>query len=146
MTSQSALATDPAADIRTPTLPRRVPSRAIIERVDPEIDGGRFPIKRTPGEEVEVRADIIADGHDVLAAVLRHRHAGSPDWAEVPLSALGNDRWGASFRVSALGHEEYTIQAWIDRFATWRKELAKKAEAGQDVSSELLEGAELVRQ
>jgi starch synthase (maltosyl-transferring) len=118
----------------------------VIEGVDPEIDGGRFPVKRTVGEEVEVRADVHADGHDVLAAVLRYRHVESADWAEVPMSALGNDRWSARFRVTALGRYEYTVEAWVDRFASWRKELAKKVEAGQDVTSELLEGAELVGQ
>jgi starch synthase (maltosyl-transferring) len=127
-------------------LPARGPSRVIIEGVDPEVDGGRFPIKRTVGEEVEVRADVHADGHDVLAGVLRYRHAESPGWSEVPLSALGNDRWAAHFRVTALGRYEYTLEAWVDRFGSWRKELSKKAGAGQDVTSELLEGAEQVGQ
>jgi starch synthase (maltosyl-transferring) len=117
----------------------------IIEGVTPEIDAGRFPIKRTVGEEVVAAADVFAEGHDVLAGVLRYRQAGA-DWDEVPLAPLGNDRWSARFTVMALGEYEYTLQAWVDRFATWRKELAKKADAGQDVASELLEGAELVEQ
>ena len=122
-----------------------VAPRVVIEGVDPEIDGGQFPIKRTVGEELEVRADAFADGHDALAVVLRYRQAGSPDWTEAPMTALGNDRWAAKFRVLEMGRYEYTLQAWIDRFATWRKELFKKAEAGQDVASELLEGAELLK-
>jgi starch synthase (maltosyl-transferring) len=121
-----------------------VAPRVVIEGVDPEIDGGLFPIKRTVGEEVEIRADAYADGHDALAVVLRYRQGGSPDWTETSMTALGNDRWKARFRVLELGRYEYTLQAWIDRFATWRKELSKKAEAGQDVASELLEGAELL--
>jgi starch synthase (maltosyl-transferring) len=121
-----------------------VTPRVVIEGVDPEIDGGLFPIKRTVGEEVEIRADAYADGHDALAVVLRYRQGGSPDWTETSMTALGNDRWKARFRVLELGRYEYTLQAWIDRFATWRKELSKKAEAGQDVASELLEGAELL--
>ena len=127
-------------------LPARLPSRVIIEGVEPEIDGGRFPAKRTVGEEVVVGADIFADGHDVLAAALRYRHASSEEWAEAPLTALVNDRWTGSFRVTQLGRYEYSLLAWIDRFASWCKELSKKAGAGQDVASELLEGAELVRQ
>ncbi|MBV8229739.1 MAG: DUF3416 domain-containing protein, partial [Planctomycetaceae bacterium] len=51
----------------------RVPSRVIIEGVSPEVDGGRFPIKRTIDEEVVVSADIFTDGHDAVVAVLRHR-------------------------------------------------------------------------
>jgi starch synthase (maltosyl-transferring) len=127
-------------------LPDRVPSRVIIEHLDPEIDGGRFPIKRTAGEEVVVNVDIHADGHDVLAAVLHYRHAADREWTEVPLEPLVNDRWKGRFRVIRLGRYEYTVQGWIDRFASWRRDLSKKVEAGQDVSSELLEGAELVSQ
>ena len=69
-------------------LPDRLPSRVIIEGVEPEIDGGRFPIKRTVGEEVVVTADIHADGHDMLAAVLRHRHVSEEEWKEVSMEAL----------------------------------------------------------
>jgi starch synthase (maltosyl-transferring) len=127
-------------------LPERVPSRVIIEGVEPEIDGGQFPIKRTIGEGVVVSADIYADGHDVLVAVLRYRKVPEQDWKEVPMAPLVNDRWTAHFSVDELGHYEYTLQAWIDRFASWRRDLSKKVEANQDISSELLEGAELVRQ
>jgi starch synthase (maltosyl-transferring) len=129
-------------------LPARAPSRVIIESVDPEIDEGRFPIKRTIGEEVTVGADIFADGHEVLAAVLRYRDSEGAEWAEAPMTmqAYGNDRWIGRFRVSVTGHYEYTIQAWIDRFATWARDLEKKSNAGQDIRSELLEGAQLVRQ
>ena len=137
-------------DSATVRLPKRAPSRVVIEGVEPEVDEGRFPIKRTVGEDVEVRADVFADGHDLLSAVLRFRYVGTPaadaDWTEVPMTLLGNDRWSARFHTTALGQYEYTLQAWIDRFATWRKELVKKSEAGQDVASELLEGSELVAQ
>jgi starch synthase (maltosyl-transferring) len=127
-------------------LPEQLPSRVVIEGVDPEIDGGRSPIKRTGGEEVQVSADIYADGHDQLAAVLRYRRAAELEWKEVGMEAKGNDRWTARFAVTELGRYEYTLQAWIDRFASWRGDLYKKVDAGQDVTSELLEGAELIRQ
>ena len=122
------------------------PSRVIIEGVLPEIDRGRFPIKRVVGEAVEVGADIFAEGHDVLAAIVRHRPVGQTKWAEVPMTALVNDRWTASFPVEALGRHEYTVEAWVDRFASWFKELGKKVAAGQEVNSELLEGAQHVRE
>ncbi|MBX6312551.1 MAG: alpha-1,4-glucan--maltose-1-phosphate maltosyltransferase [Isosphaeraceae bacterium] len=125
----------------------RAPSRVIIEGVYPEIDGGRFPIKRIVGEEVVVSADIFADGHDVVVAVLRHRPFGATAWDEVPMTLLVNDRWTGRFLVMRQGWHEYTIQAWVDRFASWHKELIKKNEAGQpDLSSELLEGAEHIRE
>ena len=62
------------------------------------------------------------------------------------MAPLGNDRWQASFLVEQLGTYEYTVEGWIDRFTTWRTELGKKVAAGQSVTSELLEGAELVKQ
>jgi starch synthase (maltosyl-transferring) len=127
-------------------LPERFPSRVIIEGVEPEIDGGCFPIKRTVGEEVIVAADIHADGHEALAAVLCYRRAAEEEWKEAPMEPGVNDRWTARFPVTALGVYEYTLQAWVDRFASWRRDLSKKVEANQDVSSELLEGAELVTQ
>ena len=124
-----------------PQLSRRV----VVEGVHPEVDGGRFPIKRVIGEEVIVSADVHADGHDVLAAALLYRKAGAAAWEEAPMAPLGNDRWRARFSVGELGQYEYTVEGWVDRFETWRHELAKKFGAGQDVSSELLEGAALVR-
>jgi starch synthase (maltosyl-transferring) len=128
------------------SLPERVPSRVVIENVQPEIDAGRFPIKRTIGEEVVVGADVFADGHDLLAGVLRYRRAPDGDWVEADMAPLGNDRWSARFTVTEVGRYEYTVQAWVDRFASWRRDLAKKADANQDVASDLLEGAELVVQ
>jgi starch synthase (maltosyl-transferring) len=128
----------------TQRLADRLPSRVIIEGVEPEVDGGRFPIKRTVGEEVVVSADIYADGHDVLSAVLRYRRSEESQWKETPMEPHVNDRWTGRFSVTALGVYEYTLQAWVDRFASWRRDLSKKAEAQQDVASELLEGAELV--
>jgi starch synthase (maltosyl-transferring) len=122
-----------------------VPSRVLIDRVTPEIDGGRFPIKRTVGEEVRVSADIFADGHEVLAAVLLFRRAGDAEWREMPLEPKLNDVWVASFAVDQQGWYEYTAAAWIDSFATWQRDLRKKVDANQDVTSELLEGTQIVR-
>jgi len=135
-------------------------TRAIIEHIRPSIDGGRFPIKRTPGEIVAVTADVFADGHDVVAAVLRDRRvsgfgvrdSGIPSeihpWRETTMTlvAPGTDEWAGQFDVSAVGWHEYSIVAWVDRFQTWRRDVGIKWSAGQDVSLELLEGALLVRE
>jgi len=118
--------------------------RVIVENVRPQVDCGRFPIKRTVGEPVTVTADIYADGHEQLGAALLYRRAGDPDWRELPMTFVDNDRWEGTFVVDALGRYEYTVEGWIDRFASWRHELSKKVGAGQDVSSELLEGAAIV--
>ncbi len=119
-------------------------ARVIIEEVQPQIEGGRFPIKRAIGEKVRVEADILADGHDTLSAVLLYRKEGNPQWVETPMGLVVNDRWQASFVVGELGCYHYTIMAWIDRFKSWRRNLAKKVEAGQDISVDLLVGAQLI--
>jgi starch synthase (maltosyl-transferring) len=92
---------------------------------------------------VAVTADVFADGHDRLAGVLKYRHG--EDWTEVPLTPGDNDSWSAAFIVAELGDYEYTVEAWIDRFGTWVRELAAKAGAGQDVARELLEGVDIIQ-
>ncbi len=123
----------------------RAQHRVVIERVEPEVDGGRFAIKRTIGEEVRVRADIYADGHDLLGAMLLFRRVGENAWAEVPMRLVNNDRWQASFRVPMLGRYAYTIVGWVDAFRTWSADLQKRAQAGQDIAVDVLIGAEIVR-
>jgi starch synthase (maltosyl-transferring) len=118
--------------------------RVVIEGVRPEIDCGRFPMKRTAGELVVVEADVFADGHEAVGAALRYRRQEDRAWEETRMEPLGNDRWRGSFVVSELGAYRYTIRAWIDQFATWRDGLAKKVDAGVDVGVELLVGADLV--
>jgi starch synthase (maltosyl-transferring) len=116
----------------------------IIENVRPQIEGGRFPIKRVIGERVEVTADIFADGHDVLHAVLLHRPASQETWEEVAMQPVVNDTWKAEFRVDAQGLHLYTLQAWADRFLSWTRDLGKKFEAGQDLSVDMLVGVQLI--
>jgi starch synthase (maltosyl-transferring) len=113
--------------------------RVIIEGVTPQIDEGRFPVKRTRGEDVVVEADAFADGHDVLAAVVLWRRCGDEAWHETPMAPLGNDRWRAVFTVTDYRDHEFTVEAWVDRAATLRDALEKKLAAGQDVSSDRLE-------
>jgi starch synthase (maltosyl-transferring) len=136
-------------------IPEALARRVVVEGIQPQIDGGRFPIKRTPGEFVDVAATIFADGHDVIAAILRDRPGPSASsassapsaWREAPMSiaAPGTDRWTARFAVDTVGWHEYQIVAWVDRFLTWRRDIEIKAAAGQDIALELLEGALIVR-
>jgi len=121
-------------------------TRIVIEGVNPEIDGGRFPIKRIIGDKVVVEADIFADGHSVLSAALLFHKESNPNWTEVPMEFLVNDRWRGSFIVSELGRYRYTFTAWVDRFKTWQQNLAKKFEAKQDVSVDFLEGAQFIEE
>lgn len=119
-------------------------SRAVIENVKPELDCGRFPAKRTVGERATVEADIFADGHDTLSALLLYRKEGASSWTETPMQPLVNDRWTGTFEVNDIGHYCYTVQAWIDWFDSWRQGFAKKVKAGQEVAQDLLAGAALV--
>ena len=120
--------------------------RVWIENVQPTVDAGRYPIKRCVGEDVLVTADIFADGHDLLAAVLRYRPVSEAAWQEVPMEPRVNDAWAGRFSVERLETYEYTIEAWVDHFATWQDEVRKKYQAGQDIESELLEGAALIEE
>jgi starch synthase (maltosyl-transferring) len=120
--------------------------RLAIEVASPCVDGGRFPSRRTVGDLVEVEADIIADGHDKLAAVLRWRGPGEQEWHEVPMRPLVNDRWTAAFPLRQLGVHHYAIQAWRDAYATFADELTKKHAAGVPITLEVREGALLVAQ
>jgi len=120
--------------------------RVVIEGVDPEIDAGRFAIKRILGDNVQVEADIFADGHDHVAARLLYRYREIPTWSMAAMQPLGNDRWRGSFPVARLGEYHYTIAGWIDHFDTWRSDLEKRIAAGQDIGVDLLNGAQLVEQ
>ena len=75
--------------------------RVVIENVQPQVDCGRFPIKRTIGDRVTVTADIFADGHDILYAVLRHGPEAQTDWDEVPMEALPTMFGRESLRLPA---------------------------------------------
>ena len=119
--------------------------RVVIERVSPEVDCGRFPIKRVLGEMVVVEADVLADGHEQIGCQILFWREGSLE-QKVPMQSLGNDRWRGSFRVTELGRYGYTVEGWADRFQTWRSELRKRVTAGQDVRIELLIGAKLVEE
>ena len=119
--------------------------RVVITHVTPEVDNGRFAVKRAIGETVTVEADLFLDGHDELSCEVQYASPGSSEWAAAPMQPLGNDRWSAAFSVGELGRFRYRIEGWPDAFETWRRDLQKRLEAGQDVLAELTVGAQLVR-
>jgi starch synthase (maltosyl-transferring) len=126
-------------------LPRTKPPRIQIEEVWPDLDCGRYPVKRSTGGDVEVWATIFRDGHDVLGAAVLYRAPGAASWREAAMVGDEADRWHGSFSVDACGRWELSVQAWVDRYASWREELRRKVEAGQtDLASELEEGAALL--
>jgi starch synthase (maltosyl-transferring) len=119
--------------------------RVVIESVEPEVDSGKFPIKRCVGDSVRVRADIFADGHDQLGARLLFRRAGDSEWREAAMQLVENDRWAGEFEVGELGRYVYTIIGWVDAYGTWAADLAKRAKAGVEISVDALLGVELLR-
>jgi starch synthase (maltosyl-transferring) len=121
------------------------PERVVIRGVKPELECGRFPIKRTIGEKVIVEADVFADGHDAIACAVRYRHEDEEAWSDVPMEELGNDRWRAEFPVYRLGQYIYTITGWIDSFQTWYKDFLKRVAADQDLTVDLQIGATILK-
>ena len=120
--------------------------RVVIEHVWPQIDCGRFPIKRVVGETVVVEAIIFADGHDQVACQLSHwrKNEGAAQYSH--MVPIGNDRWRGEFSVQSVGRYEYTVEGWIDRFTTWRSDLIKRIAAGQDIRVELRIGAQIIEE
>ena len=119
-------------------------NRVIIEAVRPRVDCGRFPAKAVLGDRVAVEADIFADGHDLVAAVLLHRFDDDKEWSRTPMQPLPNDRWRGTFTVTRLGRYLFTLEAWVDHFTTWHTELARRIDAGQEIHVDLLIGAQLI--
>ncbi|HTH96695.1 MAG TPA: maltotransferase domain-containing protein [Stellaceae bacterium] len=120
------------------------PSRCVVERPLPMLDGGKWPVKRVVGETLQVTADIFRDGHDKVAAALRLREAGASQWRVTPMRFVDNDRWGGAISLRTMGEAQYTIEAWTDHFASWRDETIKKRNAGQNIDVDLIEGRALV--
>ena len=122
--------------------------RVIIEGVSPAVDDGRFAAKRVIGDVVEIEADIFADGHDLISAVVHHHHQSEKKVAEVRMRPLANDRWRAEIRVEAIGFHYFTVEGWIDHFLTWQRDLKKRVEAGvaeSDLEVQLQIGLEMIR-
>ncbi len=139
MPATSKLTSDSAA-----RLTELAPHRFAIEAVEPEIDGGRYPIKREAGDTVTVSADIVTDGHNQMAAVICYRAQDESEWREAPMRFVDNDRWTGSFTVERNIRYRYTIEAWVDLFGTLRGDMVKKANAGQPIDVDTQEARALI--
>lgn len=116
--------------------------RVVIDAVRPQLDCGKFFIKRVVGEKVAVSADILPDGHDVMQAEIRYKHQSARRWEELRMQPLGNDRYEGVFTVSEQGFYSYKIRAWIDHALNWQHGTEAKIKDGQYVRSELLDGVQ----
>jgi starch synthase (maltosyl-transferring) len=125
-------------------LPNQARRRVAIDRVSPEVDGGRFAVKRVRGDEVMIEADIICDGHEELDCRLHVRHGETGQWAVARMTCDGNDLWKASFIADRIGLWHFFITARIDVFATWLRDLGRRERAGDDLHVELIAGSQIV--
>ena len=118
--------------------------RVAIDQIFPDVDSGRFEAKRIVHRLTKVAADIVCDGHDVLACTLciRGPHQGS--WTAIPMTDVGNDRWEAAFTPDHLGTWEYTVRGGVNRFETWLRDLKRRKHAGEDLCDEFIEGQKLI--
>jgi starch synthase (maltosyl-transferring) len=123
----------------------RVHRRVAIESIQPQVDRGTFPVKRTLGDPFRVQADLFADGHDVVSAVLLVQSPRSATWVEVPMDARGNDAWEASFNLAEIGEYRYAVTGWVDPIKTWIRDAGKKLAAGFAFTTELAELGTLVK-
>lgn len=121
------------------------PLRVVVDNVTPALDGGRVPVKRIVGDILVIAADLLVDGHDKVGGRVLFRRPGQPDWrdAELTPAPRGNDQWCGRVTLDMIGRWHFTVEGWIDAFATWAWGLRRKVDAGQDVELELRDGARL---
>jgi starch synthase (maltosyl-transferring) len=118
--------------------------RVVIERVRPEVNCGKFAIKRVVGDRVVVEADVFADGHDQIACRIAYWNVAQPEPHLSPMKLTGGDSCAESFRFSRSASVATRSRPGIDRFKTWRGDLLRRIKAGQDLQIELLIGAALI--
>jgi len=142
----------PVQPVHVPATGRRAGPRAqrgariAVENVSPAVDGGLFAAKCVAQDQVVVQADIYTDGHEKLAAEVLWRAADETEWRAVPMRELPNDRWQAVISPHRIGRHEFSISAWRDTWETFRADLAKKRDAGQNLAADLLDGTAMLRE
>ena len=119
--------------------------RVVIDYVYPKINNGDFYIKRVVGEIVAVDANVLGDGHDIIAASVLYKHESEKKWSEARMNLIGNDEWKAAFTVEKQGYYAYKVEAWVDYALNWQHGIQRKIEDNQHVKSELLEGIEFLK-
>ena len=154
MTTKQAVSAEHSNDTKrnvdTPqkSLTQGLSSRPItIQDVYPQLDDGRYPVKREVGDDLEVRATIFREGHDKTRAVILHRRKHETDWKEAPMTLLnsGLDLWTGSIALLDNTSYFFTVEAWPDVYESWCNEVDKKLADGQIVSVELREGQALIK-
>ena len=121
------------------------PARIIIAGFSPSVDQGAYAAKAVVGAPVEVTADIFTDGHEKLAAAVLTRAEGDEAWSSYPLRAQPNDVWIGQTAFDRLGRHELKLQAWLDVWGGFVRDLAKKRDAGQDLTLDVMTARKLLQ-
>ncbi|RMD56675.1 MAG: alpha-1,4-glucan--maltose-1-phosphate maltosyltransferase, partial [Nitrospirae bacterium] len=120
----------------------------VIEDIRPSVDGGIYPVKREVGDIFRVEATVFRDGHYSIVVLLKYKEKYNPEdeWKETEMTLInkGLDRWRGEFLLTENKRYLYTIEAYTDFYRSWLIDTTKKFEAGDDISSDLLEGEELL--
>lgn len=121
-------------------------SPIIIRNVQPQIDCGRYPVKRVAGDWLQVSAEVFREGHELIGAALKLRRADADAWQETPMRLVnaGLDHWQAAVALPDNTTYHYTVEAWPDLFASWHADTSKKQQAGQALALEMQEGRALL--
>ena len=119
-------------------------SRIVIENIYPQLNSGDVFIKRVVDEIVNVTADVLVDGHDIIQTSLKFKHQSEKKWSEVRMQPTSNDEYTASFTTTKQGFYSYKVEGWVDYALNWQHGIERKIDDHQHVNSELLEGAELL--
>jgi starch synthase (maltosyl-transferring) len=120
--------------------------RIVIDDVTPSVDGGRFAAKRVIGEAVVVEADVFSDGHEVLVVGLLWRAGDEREWRRTQMQSLSNDRWQATMLPDRIGRYEFTVEAWVDKYASLCRDLEVKRASRAEITIEIAEGEQLLQQ
>lgn len=120
--------------------------RVFIENIKPQVNNGQFPVKRVIGEQFTVTVDIFCDSHDVLSAELLYKYSDEEEWQRTEMKLKINDSWTGSFALPGLGSCLYTVNAWVDHFKSWHRDILKKIDAAVDFDIDLQSGAVIIQQ
>ncbi len=121
-------------------------SRVVLSTLTPSVDAGRWPIRRSIGEPVEVVAGFVTDGHDRIKAELV---VTAPDGTQSvhPMPLRYNDEYVALFTPDSLGIWTYQARGWLDAFGTWQEQFQRRVDGGESdalLAVELEEAADLL--
>src|SRR5438132_1918370 len=120
--------------------------RVVVEGVRPRIEGGAYAAKATANLPLAVSATLFADGTAPIVAWVGHGpRGGARPCAELPLRALGQDRFAGWITPAATGWWEFSVWGAVDDFGAWLRDTRIRLEAGQDVGLDLADGADLAR-